>query len=175
MKPPRMRVLVIVLLGSILAFSQQSAESSSSAHYQGFLTASLPAAHVSLPRNAPVSTSLPFTVENPRNLKFPEEAARRIFEEAVHEVQWQLGASSSHALSVDVTLRLGDPRDYVETNGATNRTTLSMRKWDKLLFARMVTRAIRDSLFSNDELDAMAVSALQRADSRVSVRELRGR
>lgn len=115
-------------------------------------------------------------IENQSSAKVSEALIQRIFRETVREVAWQLNPEHPPRILARVTLRLGAPGFTVETlEGKERRTLLSMREWDELVFARMVARAARNGLFSDQELDKHARAALQRARAVTSVRELQGR
>ncbi len=170
MRSPRMSVLAIVLLSSLLAFSQQWRESNSTQDRQAPATPD-----PQLSSTQPTADALPFVVDNPKHLKFPVARARHIFEETVREMRFQLNASHPPEIELDVVLRLGQARDFLETDEPSRRTNISMRKWDDVMFARMLTRAVRNSLFSDRDLDTFAITALRRVRSQVSVQELRER
>ncbi len=115
-------------------------------------------------------------IENRGKTRVSEALIQRIFRETMHEVAWQLNPEHPPRIVANVTLRLGAPGFTVETlEGKERRTILSLPKWDELLFARMVARAARNGLFSDQELDQHARAGLARARSVTSVSELQGR
>ena len=74
-----------------------------------------------------------------------------------------------------MTLRLGAPGFTIETvEGKQRHTILCMREWDEFAFARMVARAARNGLFTDQELDKHARAGLTRARAVTSVSELQG-
>lgn len=173
MKSPRMCVLAIVLLSSILAFSQAWRESNSTQDRHAAPASETQSTTAVSTQSA--GDALPFAVDNPKHLKFPVARACHIFEETVREMRFQLNPSHPPEIVLDVVVRLGQQRDFLETDEPSRRTTIAMRKWDDVTFARMVTRAVRNSLFSDRDLDAFAITALRRVAAQVSVKELRER
>ncbi len=130
-----------------------------------------PQAPVAVAEEDPVT----LVIENQGKAKVSEALIQRIFRETVREVAWQLNPEHPPRILAKVTLRLGAPGFTVETlEGKDRRTILSMREWDEFVFARMVARAARNGLFSDQELDKHARAALQRAGAVTSVKELQG-
>jgi hypothetical protein len=114
-------------------------------------------------------------IENQGKAKMSEALIQRIFRETVREVAGQLNPEHPPHILAKVTLRLGAAGFTVETlEGKERRTIICMREWDEFIFARMVARAARNGLFSDQELDKHARSALVRARAVTSVTELRG-
>ncbi len=131
-----------------------------------------PQAPVAVTEDDPVTLA----IENQGNAKVSEALIQRIFRETVREVAWQLNPEHPPRILAKVTLRLGAPGFTVETiEGKERHTILCMREWDEFAFARMVARAARNGLFSDQELDKHARAALLRARSVTSVHELQGR
>jgi len=123
---------------------------------------------------APLSSeSAPVEIENPKKMRISPVLVQRIFRETMREVAWQLNPNRPPAILAKVTLRLGVPGFTIETvEGKERRTVLCMERWDEMAFARMVARAARNGLFSDQELDRYARSALSRARAVTSVTEL---
>ncbi len=114
-------------------------------------------------------------IENQGQTKVSEALIQRIFHETVREVAWQLNPEHPPRILARVTLRLGAPGFTVETlEGKERRTIISMHDWNEVAFARMVARAARNGLFTDQELDRHARAALQRARAVTSVKELQG-
>ncbi len=114
-------------------------------------------------------------IENRGKKKISEALIQRIFRETVREVAWQLNPEHPPRILARVTLRLGEPGFTLETlEGKQRHTVICMHDWDELVFARMVARAARNGVFSDQELDKHAHAALQRARSVTSVQELQG-
>ncbi len=114
-------------------------------------------------------------IENQGKAKVSEAFIQRIFRETVREVAWQLNPEHPPRVLARVTLRLGAPGFTIETiEGKQRRTVICMHDWNEFAFARMVARAARNGLFSDQELDKHARAALQRARAVTSVQELQG-
>lgn len=112
-------------------------------------------------------------IENPKKVRLSPALVQRIFRETVREVAFQLNPNRPPTILTKVTLRLGAPGFTIETIEAKERrTVLCMERWDEMAFARMVARAARNGLFSDQELDRYARSALSRARAVTSVSEL---
>ncbi len=171
MTTPRLCVLAFVLLSSALSVSQQWATSSST--QDPHLPAAPSAPALQQPTASPDNETLPFTVENPKHLRFSPRRARRIYEETLRELKWQFAGTHVPTITLTLTLRLGQGRDYIDTETPARKTLISMKKWDEVTFARMIVRAFRNALFSDSELDTVALNALRRVQSQVSVDELR--
>ena len=126
----------------------------------------------------PTATEEPvkLQVEYLGRVKVPESLIQRIFRETVREVASQLNPQNPPHILARVTLRLGAPGFTIETvEGKERRTVMNMQTWDELAFARMVARAARNGLFSDQELDKHARAGLSRARAVTSVRELQHR
>ncbi len=125
------------------------------------------------PPGAPAGDSAVVEIENPKKLRVSSILVQRIFRETVREVAYQLNPNRPPTILAKVTLRLGAPGFTIETiEGKERRTVLCMERWDEMAFARMVARAARNGLFSDQELDRYARSALSRARAVTSVSEL---
>ncbi len=112
-------------------------------------------------------------IENRGKIKVSEALIQRIFRETVHEVAWQLNPEHPPRILAKVTLVLGEPGFTLETiEGRQRHTVIRMQDWNELAFARMVARAARNGVFSDQELDKHARAALLRARSVTSVKEL---
>ncbi len=120
--------------------------------------------------------SIKLEIEYHGKRRVSEALIQRIFRETMHEVAWQLNPEHPPRIVANVTLRLGTPGFTVETlEGKERLTILSLPKWDELLFARMVARAARNGMFSDQELDQHARAGLTRARAVTSLSELQGR
>lgn len=114
-------------------------------------------------------------LENQGKARVSPALIERIFRETVREVAWQLNPERPPRIMARVTLRLGASGFTVETiEGRERRTIISMQEWDEFAFARMVARAARNGLFSDQELDRYARAGLARARAVASVQELKG-
>ncbi|HVP41939.1 MAG TPA: hypothetical protein VMS96_00825, partial [Terriglobales bacterium] len=73
-----------------------------------------------------------------------------------------------------LVLRMGQSHPYTKTlSGVEDGSEIGMVKWEPRLFARLVARAVRNSIFTDNELDRFASTALVRAESQVSLDELK--
>ena len=112
-------------------------------------------------------------IENHGKIRVSETLIRRIFRETVREVAWQLNPEHPPRILAHVTLRLGAPGFTIETvEGKQRHTIVCMREWDEFAFARMVARAARNGLFTDQELDKHARAGLTRARAVTTVSEL---
>ena len=154
--------LFVLILSSCLAASQD--------HFSGNRST-----NVSKERTAAADEPVQLEIENIGSSKVSETLIQRIFRETVHEVAWQLNAEHPPHILARVTLRLGASGYTLETiEGKERRTIICMKQWDEFVFARLVARAARNGLFSDQELDKHARSALARARATTSVNELQG-
>lgn len=113
-------------------------------------------------------------IENPKHLKLPVALIQRIFRETVREVAQRLNPNRPPLVLAKVTLRIGEPGFNVETTVDKERKTIiRMEAWSETGFARMVARAARHGLFSDDELDLSAAKALAKVHATTSVTELK--
>lgn len=113
-------------------------------------------------------------IVNPGKLPIPVTLIQRIFRETVREVARHLNPNRPPLILAKVTLRFGEPGVNVETTMDKERhTVIRMQRWDELLFARMVARAARHGLFSDEELDKSAQKALNKVHAVTSVTELK--
>lgn len=148
----RLALLFVFLLSSCLIQSQSQSK-----------TQAVPAAE------EPVQ----LVIENRGKAHVSEALIQRIFRETMREVALRLNPEHPPRILARVTLRLGEPGFTIETiEGKERHTILCMRHWDEFVFARMVARAARNGLFSDQELDQHARAALLRARTVTSVREL---
>jgi hypothetical protein len=158
----RLALLLVLILSSCLAASQErfAEESRVVAADAARLTAEEP---------------VKLEIVNRGAKRVPEALIQRIFRETVHEVAWQLNPEHPPRILAKVTLRLGEPGFTIETiEGKERSTVLCMHEWDELAFARLVARAARNGLFSDQELDKHARAGLSRARAVTSVTELQG-
>lgn len=159
---PRLALLLVLILSSWFAASQDRFTENSR----------VAAADATRPA---VEEPVKLVIENHGAKRVSEALIQRIFRETVHEVAWQLNPEHPPRILAKVTLRLGEPGFTIETiEGRERHTVLCMREWDEFAFARMVARAARNGLFSDQELDQHARAGLSRARAVTSVNELRG-
>lgn len=120
--------------------------------------------------------NLAFVVEKNRKTKIPTRHAARLFSETVRAVTSAISPDHRLRVRLFLTLRLGQKRDYVTVRrGNEGTTVIEMRKWNDVLFAEMLARAIPGCILSESELDDAAHLAHRRAHATVSVGELRER
>ncbi len=118
-------------------------------------------------------SDLPFKIEKPSQVKFPLQLARRIYEETLQEVRWHLNPGRPTTVVLNLTVRLGQKTEQVHTEHFPTRSTvISLSDWNEVTFARLLSRAVRDCMLTDKELDDLAVSALRRARATVSVQTL---
>lgn len=117
-----------------------------------------------------------FTVEGPDLDHFPVALGKRIFSETLHEITRAVNAERPPAVRLKLLLRMGEDRDYVHTTFGAQKegTQISMVKWNEVKFARLLARAVRNCLLSDQQMDEAAHSAVRRAHMLVSAEELRG-
>ena len=161
------RIALILLLALPSALTRAQEQFSEPVSKAGG-TSTTATALAALPIQSPV-----VEIENPKKVYVSPILVQRIFRETVREVAWQLNPNRPPTILAKVTLRLGAPGFTIETiEGNERRTVLCMERWDEMIFARMVARAARNGLFSDQELDRYARSALSRARAVTSVTEL---
>lgn len=116
-----------------------------------------------------------FTVEGSDVGRFPVGLAKRIFSETLHEITHAVNAEQPPAVRLKLLLRMGEDRDYVHTTFGSQQegTQISMVKWNEVKFARLLARAVRNCLLSDQQMDEAAHSAVRRAHMLVSADELR--
>ncbi len=88
-------------------------------------------------------------------------------------MRWHLNPGRPTTVVLNLTVRLGQETEQVHTEHFPTRSTIiSVNDWNEVTFARLLSRAVRDCMLTDKELDDLAVSALRRARATVSVQTL---
>jgi hypothetical protein len=115
--------------------------------------------------------SLPFEVSNPKNKKWPAEAAGRIYNSACAQVARAIRPESPPPLHPKFLLVLGARNNETVRNGSV--AEIRLKTWDAASFAEaVVIMAIREVL-NSQEVTNITRDALVAAQATVSVSELR--
>ena len=119
------------------------------------------------------SSDLSFIVERPEKAPFPPGLARSLYVETIRAVVLAMNPNRKAPIKMLLTLRLGQSTNEVHiAHGTQVGTLICMEKWDEVLFTRLLARAVRGSLMTDNELDESAKLALRRAHETVSVEDL---
>ena len=115
-----------------------------------------------------------FVVVKPEKARIPLDLAAHLFSEAVATVTSLINPDRRLKVRLFLTLKLGERSDCVTVRGGQQGSTVvEMRKWNEVLFAEMLARAVAGSILTESELDDAAHLALRRARTTVSVSDLR--
>ncbi|HTT25166.1 MAG TPA: hypothetical protein VMG82_39995 [Candidatus Sulfotelmatobacter sp.] len=114
-----------------------------------------------------------FVVVKPEKARIPLDLAAHLFSETVATVTSLINPDRRLKVRLFLTLKLGGRSDCVTVRrGEQGSTVIEMRKWNEVLFAEMLARAVAGSILTESELDDAAHLALRRARTRVSVSQL---
>jgi len=71
---------------------------------------------------------------------------------------------------------IGGNRNYLEqVYGSGHDAVITLSKWNDTVYSRLLVRAVRGSILTDEQLDDVARTAVLRAQTRVDVAELKAR
>ena len=104
----------------------------------------------------------------------PVATASRIFAETVHGFTREVNASRPVAVHLKLLVKVGaDSNDLEQVFGAKYDAVIRLTEWNENVFSRLLVRAVRGAILTEDQLDDIARAALSRAHARVDVSELK--
>jgi hypothetical protein len=139
------------------------------------------------PESAPTQLSVPIVADYPNQIlslkvegadptNFPATTASRIFAETVHGLTREVNPSRPVAVRLNLLVMIGGNRNYLEqVYGASYDAVITLSKWNDTVFSRLLVRAVRSSILTEQQLDEVAHTAVLRAHTRVDVAELKTR
>jgi len=139
------------------------------------------------PENLPAQLSVPIvadypnqilslTVEGADSSNFPASTAARIFAEIVHGLTREVNSTRPVAVHLNLLVTIGGNRNYLEqVYGSGHDAVITLSKWNDTVFSRLLVRAVRGSMLTDEQLDEVARTAVLRAHTRVDVAELKAR
>jgi len=129
--------------------------------------------HMQVPLDSEYSSSgVDFTLEKPEKARIPVSMARRLFSETVQAVTSTISPDRRLNLHLHVILRVGEKRNFFYVHQPEG-TMIAMKKWDEVLFARLLARAVPSSLLSEKEADDAAHEAIVRSHATINVEDLK--
>jgi hypothetical protein len=119
---------------------------------------------------------LSLTVEGADLTHFPTTTAARIFAEIVHGLTREVNSTRPVAVHLNLLVTIGGNRNYLEqVYGSGHDAVITLSKWNDTVYSRLLVRAVRGSMLTDEQLDDVARSAVLRAQTRVDVAELKAR
>jgi hypothetical protein len=112
------------------------------------------------------------TLQKPEKTKVPLSVVRRLFSETVQAVSSTISPEHQLNLHLHVLLRLAQKRDFVYIHQPQG-TMISMKRWDEVMFARLLARAIPSSILSEKDADKAARQAITRTRATISADDLK--
>ena len=139
------------------------------------------------PENAPTQISVPIVADYPNQIlsltvegadltHFPTTTAARIFAEIVHGLTREVNSTRPVAVHLKLLVTIGGNRNYLEqVYGSGHDAVITLSKWNDTVYSRLLVRAVRGSILTDEQLDDVARTAVLRAQTRVDVAELKAR
>lgn len=119
---------------------------------------------------------LALTVEGADRANFPSTIAARIFKETVRGFTTEVNSTRPPAVRLKLLVSIGGTQNYLEQiYGSGHDAVITLSQWDDIVFSRLLVRAVRASLLTDEQLDGVARAAVLRARDRVDVSELKAR
>jgi hypothetical protein len=117
---------------------------------------------------------LSLTVERRDRMHFPTNLAKRIFGETVRGFTQEVNSTQPVPVHLNLLVTMGGNRNYLEqVYGSQYDAVVTLAKWNDEAFSRLLVRAVRSCVLTEQQLDNVAHAAVLRAHDRVDVTELR--
>ena len=99
---------------------------------------------------------LSLTVEGVDRSHFPSAIAAPIFKETVHGFTTEVNPNRPPAVRLKLLVAIGGSQDYFEQiYGSGNDAVIALSHWDDVAFSRLLVRAVRASLLTDEQLDGV--------------------
>ncbi|HVP42234.1 MAG TPA: hypothetical protein VMS96_02315, partial [Terriglobales bacterium] len=94
-----------------------------------------------------LASGVAFEIATASRGEAPAALARRIVNETLRELANQLNPKNPPRIQLKLVLRMGQSHPYTKTlSGVEDGSEIGMVKWEPRLFARLVARAVRNSI-----------------------------